>query len=210
MSEPTLAQRLGYPADAKLLIINADDLGSCHSANVGVFECLATGRGHQRHAMVPCPWAREATAGTAGEDIGVHLTLNAEYELYRWGPDHPCSLLAGWRWRLSPNVGGRWDHADLDEVRRECRAQNERAILLGFRREPHRCAHGHLATPAGILRCLPRYGHRIQLAAAYGERPHGPLHRLPGPGGGERRRRCLPDHMLSCPVWAPARCSRKT
>jgi len=43
MAKPNLAQRLGYSAEAKLLIINADDLGSCHSANVGVFECLATG-----------------------------------------------------------------------------------------------------------------------------------------------------------------------
>ena len=43
MAEPNLAQRLGYGAAAKLVIINADDLGSCHSANVGVFECLATG-----------------------------------------------------------------------------------------------------------------------------------------------------------------------
>ena len=45
-----LAQRLGYAADAKLLIVNADDLGSCHSANVGVYECLRHGDGHQRHA----------------------------------------------------------------------------------------------------------------------------------------------------------------
>ena len=34
----TSAERLGYDADAKLLILNADDLGFCHSANVGVFE----------------------------------------------------------------------------------------------------------------------------------------------------------------------------
>ena len=56
MSEPTLAQRLGHPAGAKLLIINADDLGSCHSANVGVFECLSTGTVTSATLMVPCPW----------------------------------------------------------------------------------------------------------------------------------------------------------
>ena len=64
MSEPNLAQRLGYSAEAKLVIVNADDLGSCHSANVGVFECLATGTVTSATLMVPCPWAREATAGT--------------------------------------------------------------------------------------------------------------------------------------------------
>src|ERR1035438_10363459 len=132
MSEPTLAQRLGYPADAKLLILNADDLGSCHSANVGVFECLATGTVTSATLMVPCPWAREASSRYRGEDVGVHLTVNAEYELYRWGPiTHAPSLLGG-DGGFPRTVEDVWDHADLDEVRRECRAQIERAILWGF------------------------------------------------------------------------------
>jgi predicted glycoside hydrolase/deacetylase ChbG (UPF0249 family) len=132
MSEATLAQRLGYSADAKLLIINADDLGSCHSANVGVFECLATGTVTSATLMVPCPWAREASSRYRGEDIGVHLTVNAEYELYRWGPiTHAPSLLGG-DGGFPRTVEDVWDHADLDEVRRECRAQIERAILWGF------------------------------------------------------------------------------
>ena len=38
----TLAERLGHPADARLLIINCDDLGMCHSANEGVYEALRT------------------------------------------------------------------------------------------------------------------------------------------------------------------------
>ena len=129
---PTLAQRLGYPADAKLLIINADDLGFCHSANVSVFECLGTGLVTSATLMVPCPWAREAAARYRGEDIGVHLTLTAEHELYRWGPiTHAPSLLGG-DGGFPRTVEDVWDHADLDEVRRECRAQIERAILWGF------------------------------------------------------------------------------
>ncbi len=132
MTEPTLAQRLGYPAEAKLVIINADDLGSCHSANVGVFECLATGTVTSATLMVPCPWAREAASRYRGEDVGVHLTLNAEYELYRWGPiTHAPSLLGG-DGGFPRTVEDVWDHADLDEARRECRAQIERAILWGF------------------------------------------------------------------------------
>ncbi len=58
--------------------------------------------------------------------------MNAEWELYRWGPiTHAPSLLGGDGGfpRTSEDV---WDHADLDEVRRECRAQIERAILWGF------------------------------------------------------------------------------
>lgn len=128
----TLAQRLGYPADARLLIVNADDLGFCHSANVGVFECLRTGLVTSASLMVPCPWAREAAARYRGEDIGVHLTVNAEHELYRWGPiTHAPSLLGG-DGGFPRTVEDVWDHADLDEVRRECRAQVERAILWGF------------------------------------------------------------------------------
>jgi predicted glycoside hydrolase/deacetylase ChbG (UPF0249 family) len=150
MSEPTLAQRLGYAADAKLLIINADDLGSCHSANVGVFESLATGVVTSATLMVPCPWAREASSRYRGEDIGVHLTLNAEYELYRWGPiTHAPSLLGGDGGfpRTKEDV---WDHADLDEVRRECRAQIERAILWGF-------DVSHLDAHMGTLQFRPEF-----------------------------------------------------
>jgi hypothetical protein len=150
MSDPTLAQRLGYSADAKLLIINADDLGSCHSANVGVFECLATGTVTSATLMVPCPWAREASSRYRGEGIGVHLTLNAEYELYRWGPiTHAPSLLGG-DGGFPRTVEDVWDHADLDEVWRECRAQIERAILWGF-------DVTHLDSHMGTLQLRPEF-----------------------------------------------------
>ena len=150
MAEPNLAQRLGYPADAKLVIINADDLGSCHSANVGVFECLNTGTVTSATLMVPCPWAREASSRYRGEDVGVHLTVNAEYELYRWGPiTHAPSLLGG-DGGFPRTVEDVWDHADLDEVRRECRAQIERAILWGF-------DVSHLDAHMGTLQLRPEF-----------------------------------------------------
>ncbi len=150
MSEANLAQRLGYSGEAKVLIINADDLGSCHSANVGVFECLASGTVTSATLMVPCPWAREASSRYRGEDIGVHLTVNAEYELYRWGPiTHAPSLLGG-DGGFPRTVQDVWDHADLDEVRRECRAQIERAILWGF-------DVSHLDAHMGTLQLRPEF-----------------------------------------------------
>jgi predicted glycoside hydrolase/deacetylase ChbG (UPF0249 family) len=150
MGEMNLAQRLGYPADAKLVIINADDLGSSHSANVGVYECLATGTVTSATLMVPCPWAREASSRYRGEDVGVHLTVNAEYELYRWGPiTHAPSLLGG-DGGFPRTVEDVWDHADLDEVRRECRAQIERAILWGF-------DVSHLDAHMGALQLRPEF-----------------------------------------------------
>ena len=187
-STPTLAQRLGYDADAKLVIINADDLGSCHSANVGVFECLATGTVTSATLMVPCPWAREASSRYRGEDIGVHLTVNAEYELYRWGPiTHAPSLLGG-DGGFPRTLEDVWDHADLDEVRRECRAQIERAILWGFD-VSHVDAHmGTLQLRAEFfdvyLDLAIEFGLPLRMVSPSMERYLG----FPGQGGGGRGR----------------------
>jgi predicted glycoside hydrolase/deacetylase ChbG (UPF0249 family) len=115
-----------------------------------VFECLATGTVTSATLMVPCPWAREASSRYRGEDVGVHLTVNAEYELYRWGPiTHAPSLLGG-DGGFPRTVEDVWDHADLDEVRRECRAQIERAILWGF-------DVSHLDAHMGTLQLRPEF-----------------------------------------------------
>ncbi len=128
----TLADQLGYGPDAKLIILNCDDLGSTRSANIAIYDALRNGRGTSASLMVPCPWARDAAAMYRGEDVGVHLTLNAEWETYRWGPiTHAPSLFDG-DGGFPRTITDVWDHADLDEVRRECRAQIERAIVWGF------------------------------------------------------------------------------
>ena len=128
----SLAERLGHPPDAKLVIVNCDDLGSTRSANIAVYEALRHGVATSATLMVPCPWARDAAAMYRGEDVGVHLTLNAEWETYRWGPiTHSPSLLDG-DGGFPRTVQDVWDHADVDEVRKECRAQIERAIYWGF------------------------------------------------------------------------------
>jgi len=128
----SLARRLGFDDDDRVLILTCDDLGSSHAANVGVYESLRDGIATSASLMVPCPWAREAAARYRGEDVGVHLTLNAEYERYRWGPvTHAPSLLDG-DGGFPRTLADLWDHADLDETRRELRAQVERAILWGF------------------------------------------------------------------------------
>ena len=58
----SLAERLGHPPDARLLIVNCDDLGSSRSANVAVYEALRDGIATSATLMVPCPWARDAAA----------------------------------------------------------------------------------------------------------------------------------------------------
>ena len=128
----SLAERLGYSPDSRLLIVNCDDLGSSRSANVAIYDALRDGIATSATLMVPCPWARDAAAMYRGEDVGVHLTFTSEWTTYRWGPiTHSPSLLDG-DGGFPRTVEDVWDHADLDEVRRELRAQVERAILWGF------------------------------------------------------------------------------
>ena len=132
-SRPTLAERLGHAPDAKLVIISCDDLGLCHAANVGVHRALHDGAATCASLMVPAPWARHAAVMyEPGDDIGVHLTLNAEHPNYRWGPiTHAPSLLDG-DGGFPRSIDDLWEHADPEEVRRECRAQIERALAWGI------------------------------------------------------------------------------
>jgi chitin disaccharide deacetylase len=146
----TLAERLGYRPDDRLLIVNCDDLGSTYAANIGVYESLREGLATSSSLMVPCPWARDAAARYRGEDVGVHLTLNAEWDQYRWGPiTHAPSLLDG-DGGFPRTVEDVWDHADLDEVRKELRAQVERAILWGF-------DVSHLDSHMGTVQLRPEF-----------------------------------------------------
>jgi chitin disaccharide deacetylase len=128
----SLAELLGHRPDASLLILTADDLGSSHAANVGVYEALRDGLATSASLMVPAPWAREAASRYRGEDVGVHLTLNSEYDLLRWGPITQAPSLLDGEGSFPRTPDDLAEHADIDEVRRECRAQLERAIYWGF------------------------------------------------------------------------------
>ena len=179
----TLAERLGHAPDARLLIVNCDDLGFTHAANVGVYESLRHGFATSATLMVPCPWAREAAARYRGEDVGVHLTLNSEWDEYRWGPiTHGPSLVDG-EGGFPRTVQEVFEHADVDEVRRECRTQVERAILWGF-------DVSHLDSHMGALQLRPEFfdvylelavdfGLPLRLSGASSERAIGfPFRRL--------------------------------
>ena len=200
----TLAERLGYAADDRLLIINCDDLGSCHAANVAVYDSLRAGLATSATLMVPCPWAREAAARYQGEDVGVHLTLNAEWDLYRWGPITRAPSLHDGDGGFPRTIEDVWDHADLDEVRRELRAQIERAILWGF-------DVSHLDSHMGTLQLRPEFfdiyldlavefGLPLRLGGASTERAVGfPFRRLAAEEGV-----VFPDHLAPHPGRRPA------
>src|SRR5690348_7901159 len=85
--QQTVAERLGYPRDAKLLIIHADDLGFAHSADAASFDALNSGAITSASIMMPTPWVTEVAAYAKAQpdaDLGLHLTLTSEWETYRW------------------------------------------------------------------------------------------------------------------------------
>jgi len=132
----SVAERLGFAADERVAVVHVDDVGMCHAANVGAFEALANGPATCGSVMVPCPWFAEAAAlcrANPDVDMGVHLTLNAEYVHYRWGPVlggavPSLSLDDGTLPRAMPEAA----RGAADEVERELRAQIDRALDAGI------------------------------------------------------------------------------
>ena len=135
---PTLAEKLGYPKDAKLLIIHADDMGVANSVDRASFEALEKKLVSSGSAMVPCPWFPEVVEFAKKHpdaDIGLHLTLNSEWMTYRWGPMAPREQVAslldpeGYLYRLSP---GTVEKGVAAEVEKEIRTQVDFAIQHGL------------------------------------------------------------------------------
>jgi predicted glycoside hydrolase/deacetylase ChbG (UPF0249 family) len=134
----TIAERLGYSRDAKLLIVHADDLGMAHSVNVATIKALGTGLVNSGSIMVPCPWLSEIAAYARSNpqaDLGLHLTLTSEWTNFRWGPvsskDRVSSLLDkdGYFHLLETDAAA---HADPKQVEIEIVAQIEKARALGI------------------------------------------------------------------------------
>src|SRR5687767_8428224 len=134
----TLAERLGYPKDAKLLIVHADDLGMAHSINTASIKGLESGLVSSASIMIPCPWLPEIAAYARKHpeaDLGLHLTLTSEWSLYRWGPVLPKervpSLLdsSGYLYLTETEAAA---HIDPKEAEAEIRAQIARAKSLGI------------------------------------------------------------------------------
>jgi len=134
----TLAERLGYARDAKIIIVHADDVGVTHSVNAATVTALSTGLVNSASIMAPCPWFPEiADYAKAHQDVdfGLHLTLTAERVYYRWGPVAPRDKVPslvdenGYFWHdWTPST-----HIDPKDVETELRAQIDRALAMGVR-----------------------------------------------------------------------------
>ncbi len=132
VSVTALATALGFSHQDRIVIIVCDGLGSSNAANIGVVEGLRNGVATTACLQVPSPWARGAAAQHKGDDVGVDLTCISEYDLYRWGPITSAPSLLDGDGGFPRTVLDLGEHADVDELHRECVAQLERAILWGF------------------------------------------------------------------------------
>jgi predicted glycoside hydrolase/deacetylase ChbG (UPF0249 family) len=157
----TLVERLGLGRDARAVIINCDDIGASHSANLASLEAMEKGVATSATLMVPCPWAKEAVELFRGKDIGVHLTLTSEYPTYRWRSLTGAASLHDADGCFPATALEVWMKADLDEVRRECRAQIDQALAWGV-------DVTHLDSHMGTMQIDPRYAEiYLELAADY-------------------------------------------
>jgi predicted glycoside hydrolase/deacetylase ChbG (UPF0249 family) len=146
----TNAEKLGFPAGTKVILLHCDDAGMCEEANIAVRNYFSSGDIQSAAVMVPCPFAVELIEWARTQnspDIGVHLTLTSEWKTYRWPTVTNPSLVPGLidpegkMWHDVPDVV---THASAKEVETEIRAQIDKVIGLGYR-------PSHIDTHMGTL-----------------------------------------------------------
>jgi chitin disaccharide deacetylase len=131
---------LGYPADARLLFVNADDFGMCHAVNEAIIRSLEEGIVGSCSVMVPCPWALHALTWlqeAPNVPFGVHLTSVSEQPAYRWGPiicrtEVPSLVDETGCFYSESRVQEFLDQVDVTELEREYRAQIEHVLGVGL------------------------------------------------------------------------------
>ncbi len=136
----TWAEKLGYPADKKVLILYADCMGSAYEINQPGQKLLLSGRVHSAGVMPPCPWFEEFAKWTRAhpdQDVGICLTLNSPSENYRWRPltaiNNEDSTLVdadGYFWSSELQLALR---ADIKDVKKEIDWQIKKARAAGIR-----------------------------------------------------------------------------
>ncbi len=161
---PPLAERLGYKATDRLLIVNADDVGMSHAANAATIAGMEKGLISSGTIMVPCPWFEEIATyarQTATADFGLHLTHTSEWKVYKWGPvasksDVPGLVTPeGYLW---PDIKSVYTHATPEQAGIEARAQIRKALDAGI-------DVTHLDSHMGALQYDMRY-HQVYRALA--------------------------------------------
>ncbi len=159
LTAQTYAARLGYPADAKVVILHVDDMGMSYDSNLGGIRAMDEGVATSVSVMMPCPWVPGFVRYLKEHpkvDAGLHLTLTSEWQDYRWPPltgTASPNLLdtEGCLWRSVEELA---QHATPDDVEREFESQLARARRMGF--EPTHF-DTHMGSAFGTAEFLERY-----------------------------------------------------
>jgi predicted glycoside hydrolase/deacetylase ChbG (UPF0249 family) len=186
----SVAERLGYPPNARLLMIHADDVGMMRSVNRASFEALEKGWITSASIMVPCPWFPDVTHFAKAHpdvDLGIHLVLNSEWTSYRWGPVSRAALVPtlldadGYLPMLEEDV---MRQASPGDVEHELRAQIEKAQAAGIR-ITHLDSHMEtLLDTRDLLEVYARVARSYQIPALYTRENFGKNPNSPFPEGG--------------------------
>src|SRR5713226_5178649 len=133
----TVAERLGYPANSRLLVLHADDFGMLHSVNRATSEALTNKWITSASILVPCPWFPEV-ARYAREhpewDLGIHLALTSEWTPVRWRAlafGNSGSSLTDKDGYLQLTTALVTPQAQVPDIEREMHAQIDAALASG-------------------------------------------------------------------------------
>ena len=167
--QKSIQERLGYPKDAKLVIIHADDLGVSHSENEASIKAIETGSVSSASIMVPCPWMPEIAAYAQlhpNADLGQHLTLTSEWKNYKWGPVTAHAKVPGLVNKngfLYSAVDSVYQNGTGAEAEEEIRNQVKRAIQFGI--DPtHLDAHmGTVVSRLDFFKAYLKVGHEFKI-----------------------------------------------
>jgi chitin disaccharide deacetylase len=122
------------------VLIRCDDIGMCHAVNEAAKKILETGIPVSMSVMVPCPWfpeAAELLKTYSNVSVGIHLVLNSEWRLYRWGPvtgARTVPSLVDSAGLFFPTRDALFAHVPkLSEIETELRAQIDKALKVGLK-----------------------------------------------------------------------------
>jgi chitin disaccharide deacetylase len=139
MQPNPVLKRLGLSDTDRVAIIHLDDVGMFQSSVSAYQDLMAFGLVTSAAVMVPCPWF-SATAAYLRDhpefDMGVHITLNSEWDAFRWGPistrDTASGMIdsEGYFYRTEEEVR---QNGSPDAVKSEILAQIQRALDAGIK-----------------------------------------------------------------------------
>lgn len=124
-------EELGITSGHRGLIICCEMLGFSHATTAATYSALRTGIARSARVIVPGAWIHHAISKYRGEDVGISLVLNSDHPIFNLAPLTLSPTLLNGAGSFPNSLEELWDHADLDEVRRELRLQIERLILWG-------------------------------------------------------------------------------